>query len=84
MKNTEYNITKSIPIGDIKAELLVTYNRITTKHPPTIEECHGLHQISQDETTFEILRAELVFGSEKGIAIELNNAIIGIIEDGLE
>jgi hypothetical protein len=84
MTNTEYNITQSMPIGDIKGELLVTYNRTVTKNPPEKEECHGIHEIDQDEITFDILSVELVFGSEKGIPIELNKKIKWIIEYGLE
>jgi hypothetical protein len=60
VKKTTGNKSQKIPIGDTEdCYLLVNFDWEVTKHPPAIEEMHGMHEINEDEIVFAIKEIEL-------------------------
>lgn len=46
-------------------DCLVTINVTTTHHPSRIEECHGMHEFSEDEEDLEIEKVEICLGVDR-------------------
>ena len=60
LKTLTGNKTQKIQIGDTEdCYLLVNFDWEIIKHPHAIEDCHGTHEINQDEVVYSIKEIEL-------------------------